>query len=65
MFRTNKIKGRVLAMLSDEDLRHLGVAALGDRKYLLHIFKSYKETAKVYKQTLFLCYCLCFIRVMT
>ena len=47
MFRTNKIKGRVLAMLSDEDLRHLGVAALGDRKYLLHIFKSSKETAKV------------------
>ena len=47
MFRTNEIKGRVLPMLDDEDLRQLGVAALGDRKYLLHIFKQTKIQNKV------------------
>lgn len=46
MFRANKIKGRILAMLSDDDLKQLGVAALGDRKYLLHIFTNTKKTEK-------------------
>ena len=46
-FRANKIKGRILAMLSDDDLKQLGVAALGDRKYLLHIFTNSKKTEKV------------------
>ena len=41
--RTNKIKGRVLAMLSEDDLI----------QYLLHIFKNSKESAQVYKQTIF------------
>jgi len=40
VFRANKIRGRVLAMLNDSDLTNLGVTAMGDRKYLLHIFAS-------------------------
>ena len=49
MFRTNKIKGRVLAMLNDDDLMNLGVRAMGDRKYLLHMFENAKESEKVIK----------------
>ena len=43
-FRANKIKGRVLAMLNDSDLTNLGIRAMGDRKYLLHIFANAETT---------------------
>lgn len=48
MFRTNKIKGRVLEMLDDCDLTKLGVAAMGDRKYLLHIFANAKKVQNIF-----------------
>lgn len=39
-FRVNKVRGRVLPLLNDEDLKQLEVAALGDRKYLQHLFSK-------------------------
>lgn len=36
-FRVNKVRGRVLPLLNDEDLKQLELAALGDRKYLQHL----------------------------
>ena len=39
-FRVNKIKGRVLPLLEDEDMERLGLSALGDQKYLKHILRN-------------------------
>lgn len=39
LFRSNRIRGPVLSMLTDEELKELGVAALGDRKLLLKLFR--------------------------
>ena len=36
-FRVNKVRGRVLPLLNDEDLKQLELFALGDRKYLQHL----------------------------
>ena len=36
-------------MLNDDDLMNLGVRAMGDRKYLLHMFENAKESEKVIK----------------
>ena len=36
-FRVNKVRGRVLPLLNDEDLKQLELIALGDRKYLQHL----------------------------
>ena len=40
LFNVNRISGEVLPLLSDGDLKELGVAALGDRKLLLKCFKT-------------------------
>ena len=40
LFNVNRISGEVLPLLSDGDLKELGVAALGDRKLLLKCFKA-------------------------
>jgi len=37
IFRRNKVSGRVLVLLNDEEMRYLGIAAFGDRKYLSHL----------------------------
>lgn len=39
LFRANRIRGPVLSTLTDEELKELGVAALGDRKLLLKLFQ--------------------------
>ncbi|XP_065908764.1 uncharacterized protein [Dysidea avara] len=39
LFRDNRIRGRTLPLLSDNDLRELGIKALGDRKHLLQLIK--------------------------
>lgn len=39
LFRANRIRGEVLPLLTDTDLKELGVAALGDRKLLLKLFE--------------------------
>lgn len=40
LFRANKIRGRVLKLLKEEDLKHLGVTALGDIRLLLHLLQQ-------------------------
>ena len=39
LFRVNRIRGPALSLLTEEDLKELGVAALGDRKILLKLFQ--------------------------
>ena len=39
-FRTQKISGSVLAMLSDSDMKELGVTTMGDRRRIQHLLKS-------------------------
>ena len=39
LFRANRIRGQVLSMLTDAELKELGVTALGDRKILLKLFQ--------------------------
>ena len=39
LFRVNRIRGPVLSLLTDAELKELGVAALGDRKLLLKLFQ--------------------------
>ena len=40
LFRGNRIRGPVLPLLTSEDLKELGVAALRDRKILLKLFSA-------------------------
>ena len=40
LFRVNRIRGPVLSLLTDAELKELGVAAMGDRKLLLKLFQS-------------------------
>ena len=47
VLHTAKSKVAFWAMLSDDDLKQLGMAALGDHRYLSHIFTNSKETEKV------------------
>lgn len=39
LFRVNRIRGPVLSLLTDTELKELGVTALGDRKLLLKLFQ--------------------------
>ena len=43
VFRSNKINGKVLSLLTEEDLKELGLAALGDRRLLSHLLKEFKK----------------------
>ena len=43
IFRRNKVSGRVLRLLSCEDMQQLGIAAFGDRKYLSYLITNSKE----------------------
>ena len=45
LFRANRIRGPVLSMLTDDELKELGVAALGDRKILLKLFQHTSLTS--------------------
>ena len=40
LFSVNRITGEVLSLLTEDDLKELGVAALGDRKLLLKALKT-------------------------
>jgi len=42
LFRVNKIRGRVFKQLKEEDLKQLGLTALGDRRLLLHLLQQVK-----------------------
>ena len=46
-FRVNKVRGRVLPLLNDEDLKQLELAALGDRKYLQHLLSRVRREDEV------------------
>ena len=46
LFRVNRIRGPALSLLTEEDFRELGVAALGDRKILLKLFQPTTLTGK-------------------
>ena len=46
LFRKNRIRGPALSLLSEEDLKELGVAALGDRKILLKLLQPTTLTDK-------------------
>ena len=43
VFRSNKINGKVLSLLTEEDFKELGLAALGDRRLLSHLLKEFKK----------------------
>ena len=43
VFRSNKINGKVLSLLTEEDFKELGLAALGDRRLLSHLHKEFKK----------------------
>ena len=43
VFRRNKINGKVLSLLTEEDFKELGLAALGDRRLLSHLLKEFKK----------------------
>ncbi|XP_065885283.1 uncharacterized protein [Dysidea avara] len=45
-FRVNKIRGRVLFLLSEDDMKQLGLDALGDRKYFQHILHNKRDKEK-------------------
>ena len=45
-FRVNKIRGRVLFLLSEDDMKQLGLGALGDRKYFQHILHNRRDQEK-------------------
>ena len=48
VFRCNKISGKVLSLLTEEDFKELGLKALGDRRLLSHLLKQYNEVIIVY-----------------
>ena len=43
VFRSNKINGKVLSLLTEQDFKELGLAALGDRRLLSHLLKEFKK----------------------
>lgn len=43
VFRSNKITGKVLSLLSDEDFKELGLTALGDRRLLSHLLQQFAK----------------------
>ena len=45
LFRTNRIRGEVLPLLKDVDYKEIGVAAFGDRKMLLELFRQHRPTS--------------------
>ena len=45
-FRVNKIRGRVLFLLSEDDMKQLGLGALGDRKYFQHVLHKRRDKEK-------------------
>jgi len=51
LFQVNKINGRVLHTLSDTDLKDLGVEAMGDRRYLLQLFKKRSDVVHIADDT--------------
>ena len=40
LFQANKIRGRVLKLLREKDLKQFGVTALGDIRLLLHLLQQ-------------------------
>ena len=42
VFHSNKINGKVLSLLTEEDFRELGLTALGDRRLLSQLLKERK-----------------------
>ena len=42
LFRVKKIRGRVFKLLKEEDLKQLGLTALGDRRLLIHLLQQVK-----------------------
>ena len=39
LFRRNKIRGKVLKLLTDRDLQEMGLTAIGDRRLLNHLLQ--------------------------
>ena len=40
LFRRNKIRGKVLKLLTDRDLQEMGLTAIGDRRLLNHLLQQ-------------------------
>ena len=40
LFRRNKIRGKVLKLLTDNDLQEMGLTAIGDRRLLSHLLQQ-------------------------
>ena len=43
VFHSNKINGKVLSLLTEEDFKELGLTALGDRRLLNQLMKELKK----------------------
>lgn len=52
VFRCNKISGKVLSLLTEEDFKELGLTALGDRRLLSHLLQEFKKVITLYKETI-------------
>ena len=40
LFRRNKIRGKVLKLLTDRDLQEMGLTTIGDRRLLNHLLQQ-------------------------
>ena len=40
LFRRNKIRGKVLKLLTDRDLQEMGLTAIGDRRLLNYLLQQ-------------------------
>ena len=40
LFRCNKIRGKVLKLLTDGDMKEMGLTAIGDRRLLNHLLQQ-------------------------
>ena len=45
LFRLNKIRGKVLKLLTDKDLQEMGLTAIGDRRLLSHLLQQVYSVA--------------------
>ena len=43
VFHSNKINGKVLSLLTEEDFKELGLTAFGDRRLLSQLLKELKK----------------------
>ena len=64
IFRQNKVSGRVLVLLNDEEMHYLGIAAFGDRHYLSHLIAKERSSNTTCSGVRLYNYlnCICYVR---